>query len=70
MAKKTQRMLLYWQLQKLEYFYLKNERLKNRIQKIIFKSKMATVKEHTIGFYFCMIMGKKNLRLNLPELYF
>lgn len=44
MAKKTQRMLLYWQLQKLEYFYLKNERLKNRIQKIIFKSKVATVK--------------------------
>ncbi|ALE37718.1 conserved hypothetical protein [Leptospira interrogans serovar Manilae] len=48
-------------MQRLEYFYLKNERVKNRIQKIIFKSKVATVKEHAIGFYFCMSMGKKIL---------
>ncbi|EKR45589.1 hypothetical protein LEP1GSC151_4835 [Leptospira interrogans serovar Grippotyphosa str. LT2186] len=57
-------------MQRLEYFYLKNDRAKNRIQKIIFKSKVATVKEHAIDFCFCMSMGKKNLRLNLPELYF
>ncbi|EJO77123.1 hypothetical protein FFZ99_07790 [Leptospira interrogans] len=50
--------------------FLKNDRVKNRIQKIIFKSKVATVKEHAIDFCFCMSMGKKNLRLNLPELYF
>ncbi|EJO71120.1 hypothetical protein LEP1GSC132_1201 [Leptospira kirschneri str. 200803703] len=57
-------------MQKLEYIYLKNEWVKNKIRKITSKSKKATVKEHTIDFYFYMSMGKNISRLNLPELYF